>query len=137
MSAEPIAGTMESGQAGKPDLRRPRSIRLTRSHEFAAVRKDGRRAHGRFLVLAVAPIAESPSAESKLGVIASRRVGGAVVRNRLRRRCKELHRLSRPLLPPGLGIVLTIKKEASGASFEELQTEWLRLARKLSILPRS
>lgn len=137
MSAETIADTMESGQAGKPDLRRPRRIRLTRAHEFAAVRKHGRRAHGRFLVLAVAPIAECPSGESKLGVIASRRVGGAVVRNRLRRRCKELHRLSRPLLSPGLGIVLTIKKEASGASFEELQTEWLRLARKLSILPRS
>jgi ribonuclease P protein component len=89
------------------------------------------------MILSVLRAPVEPHAESKVGIIVSRKVGGAVVRNRLKRRCKELHRLSRSYIACGLWIVMILKREAATSSFADLQTEWLRLARKLSILTRS
>jgi len=72
---------------------------------------------------------------AKAGIITSKRVGGAVVRNKVRRRLRELIRASRPDFPPGAWIVAIAKPASATASFEELRGEWLLLARRLSILP--
>jgi len=72
---------------------------------------------------------------AKAGIIASRRVGGAVARNKVRRRLRELIRVSRPDFPVGTLIVAIAKPASAIASFEELRGEWLLLARRLSILP--
>jgi ribonuclease P protein component len=68
----------------------------------------------------------------RLGITATRKVGSAVVRNRLKRRAREIYRRwdRRSQLPP-LDIVLHLKPTASGASFRELETEILRLCRGL------
>lgn len=65
----------------------------------------------------------------------TRKVGSAVVRNRLKRRVREIYRRwdKRSQLPP-LDIVLHMKPSAGGASFAELQAEILRLCRGL--IPR-
>jgi ribonuclease P protein component len=59
-------------------------------------------------------------------------VGGAVVRNRLKRRAREIYRRwnGRRQLP-ALDIVLHFKTTAREASFEELETELQRLCRSL------
>jgi len=72
---------------------------------------------------------------AKAGIITSKRVGGAVVRNRVRRRLRELVRHTRAHFLPGCLIVVIAKPAAAAASFEELREEWLLLARRLSILP--
>ena len=66
-------------------------------------------------------------------VVASRRVGSAVIRNRVKRRLKEIFRKELPGLAPGLWIVVTAKPSAANASTEALYAEWLRLAKRLSI----
>ena len=88
---------------------------------------------GRLLKLAVfRPTGEG---EAKTGIITSKRVGGAVIRNKVRRRLREMIRLARADFPPGSLIVVIAKSAAAGAAFEELRAEWLLLARRLSILP--
>jgi ribonuclease P protein component len=88
---------------------------------------------GRLLRLAFfCPLAEGVA---KVGIITSKRVGGAVVRNRVRRRLRELVRHSHAHFPSGSLIVVIAKPAAAAASFEELRGEWLLLARRLSLVP--
>jgi ribonuclease P protein component len=88
---------------------------------------------GRFLRLAGLRLGTGDP--TKIGIITSKRVGGAVVRNKVRRRLRELIRFSRPEFPAGMLVVAIAKPACAAASFEELSGEWLLLARRLSILP--
>lgn len=110
----------------------PKSARLSRAAEFDRVKRDGISCHGRFMVLSV--LKNSPSTETKIGFITSRRVGGAVQRNRVRRKFREIVRMARPGLLPALWLVLVARKSAAEASFQSLQREWLQLADRASIL---
>jgi ribonuclease P protein component len=69
--------------------------------------------------------------------VTSKRVGGAVDRNKTRRRLREIIRAVRPQLTSGFDIVVVAKSSAASASFDDLKAEWLLLARRLSILPDS
>ncbi len=115
-----------------PSNRFPKSARLLRASEFDEVKRRGFSCHGRFMVLSV--LKNSPTAETKFGLITSRRVGGAVERNRIRRRFREIARIARPGLNPSLWLVIIARKSAAEATFESLQREWLQLAHKASIL---
>lgn len=72
---------------------------------------------------------------AKVGFITSRRIGGAVVRTRARRRLREIIRPFLEFLPAGLLLVVVGKSSAATAPFAELQGEWLLLARRVSIVP--
>ena len=80
-----------------------------------------------------------PSQDSNTqgAVVASRRVGSSVIRNRVKRRLKEIFRKELPGLAPGLWIVVTAKPSAANASTEALCAEWLRLGKRLSIFTAS
>jgi len=108
-------------------------VRLREGREFALVRENGRVSQGRLLRLAL--LCQENGAPAKAGIITSKRVGGAVVRNKVRRRLRELIRFSRPDFPDGALVVAVAKPASADASFEELRGEWLLLARRLSILP--
>ncbi len=75
--------------------------------------------------------------ETRVGIVTSRKVGPAVTRNLVRRRLREIHRLGRLDMKPGFWIVVDVRRAAAGASFAELQREWLRHGKKLSILRTS
>ncbi len=117
-------------------LRFPKAARLTRAREFHRVRDAGRSWNSRFFVLGVLPSPEpvAPDAPARIGFVTSRRVGGAVVRNQIRRRLREIVRASRPLLRPGFWIVLIARRPAAAADAGPLREEWLRLARRAGIL---
>jgi ribonuclease P protein component len=66
-------------------------------------------------------------------VVVSRRVGNAVIRNRIKRRLREIYRHELTRLKPGLWLVITAKPAASTASSEELRREWMRLGNRLAI----
>ena len=118
----------------KPErFRFPKSAHLRDAQDFARVRESGKAVQGRLLRLAFfCPLAEGLA---KVGIITSKRVGGAVVRNKVRRRLRELIRVSRQDFPAGALVVAIAKPASASASFEELRGEWLLLARRLSILP--
>lgn len=70
----------------------------------------------------------------RAGIITSRRLGGAVVRHRVRRRLREIVRRHQHRVRDGLWLVLIAKTDAAAADFGTLEAEWLRLAERASIL---
>ena len=137
--AESSDSSEETGQPAsrpaQPRLRFPKITRLTSAGEFRRVREKGRSWGGRFLVLGVLtgapPDGNHPA---RIGFVTSKRVGGAVVRNTVRRRLREAVRVVRPHLKVGCWVVLVARYTAAKASTAELAQEWLRLARRASIL---
>jgi ribonuclease P protein component len=72
-------------------------------------------------------------ATTRFGLVTSRRVGNAVVRNRLRRRLREMVRLSQPRILPGLWIVLIVRASAARASGDSLRSDYIALGTKAAI----
>src|SRR4051812_4998257 len=81
-----------------------KSRRLRRRSEYERVRRDGTTRHGKLLMLNVAPMENFDP--SLAGVVTARRLGGAVVRNRVRRRLPEIVGQHQPQLRPGFCFVL-------------------------------
>jgi ribonuclease P protein component len=84
-----------------------RSGRLSRSAEFERVYKHGRSSANRHLVLYCFP---NPATEApRIGLSVSRKVGGAVERNRLKRLLREAFAAVEPELQPGHDIVVVAR----------------------------
>lgn len=115
-------------------LRFPGTARLTRSSEFARVRAEGRAFHGKAMVVSVLPGAVEAKEGTRIGFITSRRVGGAVVRSRARRRLREVVRADRPHLQQGCWIVIIAKTPAATAPYADIQKEWRNLAKRAGVL---
>ena len=105
--------------------------RLRSQADFAAVRKEGRRQFGAAFVFSV-PRREAQACFDlpRFAVVASRRVGGAVVRNRLKRQMRAIFREHQQLFPAELDVVVTLRDGASRATFEELRAAFLSSARR-------
>lgn len=113
-------------------LRFPKSRRLTLDSEFQRVRTEGFSLRGEILTIGFLTNAEACAARA--GFITSRRVGSAVVRNRTRRRLREIFRKHQHELNPGVWIVTIASPRAARQPFPVLEDEWLRLVQRASIL---
>ena len=74
------------------------------------------------------------SATNRVGVTVSKKLGGAVVRNRVRRRLREVYRLNEALFSPGWDIVVVARSRCIRADFQKLNEAYLSLAEKAGIL---
>ena len=117
-------------------MRRPFSFskarRLTHASEYERVKRDGLVQRGKLLTVNAAVVEDSGLC--RVGFITSRRLGSAVIRNRVRRRLREIVRNHQHELRQDFWIVLIAKRDAANASHRALEDEWLRLARRASIL---
>jgi ribonuclease P protein component len=110
----------------------PKTRRLTHRSEYERVKRSGITQRGKLLMLN-AMLLEN-SAPWRAGFVTSGRLGGAVVRNRIRRRLREIVRRHQNELQEGVWFVIIARHEAATASYGALEDEWLRLARRASIL---
>ena len=110
----------------------PKERRLTRASEYERVKREGLVWRGKLLILNTARIANS--GVCRMGFITSRRLGSAVIRNRVRRRLREILRQRQHDLKRDFWIVLIARRDAANASYRALEDEWLRLVRRASIL---
>jgi ribonuclease P protein component len=124
------------GQQSMMSMRRSFSFskarRLTRASEYERVKRDGLVRHGKLLTLSATAVENSGLC--RVGFVTSRRVGSAIVRNRVRRRLREIVRQHQHDLRQDFWIVLIAKRGAANATYRALEDEWLRLARRASIL---
>jgi len=117
-----------------------RSDRLRDSRDFRRVMRRGRRrSDPNLLVVSTRKFEKSNGNKylrdsdrdvSRLGITASRKVGGAVVRNRFKRRVREWFRLRRAGLSEGLDLVVIGSRAGAALSLEELD---LRLSRLVGL----
>jgi ribonuclease P protein component len=89
----------------------PKRRRLSRSGEFDRVYRDGSSHATRYLVLYSFPRRDEDREEIRLGVSASRKVGGAVERNRVKRALREAFWAAADRLPQGHDFVLVARPE--------------------------
>ena len=71
---------------------------------------------------------------ARFGVITSRKVGGAVVRNRVRRRLRHIQRAHFGKILGNVWCVTVARFRASQATFAELEAEWCKLAKRAGVL---
>ena len=110
----------------------PKTRRLTHRSEYERVKRNGITQRGKLLMLNAMPMENS--GPWRAGFVTSGRLGGAVVRNRVRRRLREIVRRHQHELRQGVWFVIIARHEAATASYGALEDEWLRLARRASIL---
>jgi ribonuclease P protein component len=96
---------------------RPGRARLSRSGDFDRVFRQGRSHAGRELVLYVFPRGEEQP--PRLGLSVSRKVGGAVQRNRVKRLLREAFAAEGQKLPPGTDAVLVARPDARALAERE------------------
>ena len=107
---------------GQKTGRFTRTDRLRRLREFQAVASQGKRAASQSFV-ALAALRQSATDNSvgvRLGITVSRKVGGSVVRNRLKRRVREWFRSARGRLPQGLDLVVIARRPAAELDGQQL-----------------
>jgi ribonuclease P protein component len=104
-----------------------RLITIGRSGEIEFVSRRGRSLSTRHFVLVCLAVAAGPP---RVVIKASRKVGGAVVRNRIRRRIKEILRKLFPRLQKSCDCLVIVRTAAAQARFTELSTDLEYLLRK-------
>ena len=100
----------------------PPASRLRRRSEFTGVFDQGVKKHGRLMSVFVLTRAQG---NPRIGIAASKKLGGAVDRNLAKRRMREVFRLA--AAPGGIDIVVIPRRELLVAPFESVQREFASL----------
>ena len=105
------------------------SCALKLNHIFRRLYASSGHANG-YLVLYARP---NRSATNRVGITVSKKLGHAVVRNRVRRRLREVYRLNEDRFAPGWDIVVVARSRCIDADFQKLTHAYLSLAEKAGI----
>ena len=98
--------------------------RLQQPSAYQRVFQRGRKLVSPLFVLYILPTSEP---HSRLGLAVSKRVGSAVVRNRVKRRMRELFRRHKALLTPPCDVVVVARREAAEAPWNMYVQQYLTL----------
>ena len=107
----------------------PRACRLVRRVEYDAVYRDGRRKSGREFAVFLRP---NGLDVSRFGWSIKKALGGAVRRNRIRRRIREIVRLHRQEIAPGWDIVIHPRSSVAATKFLAATDDLLKLLPRAS-----
>ena len=106
------------------------SCSLKLNHIFRRLYSTAGQANG-YLVLYARP---NRLQKNRIGITAGKKLGKAVVRNRVRRRLREIYRLNEEKFQPGWDIVVVARSRCVDADFVKLSNAYLSLAEKAGIL---
>lgn len=118
-----VSAVERAGDASDRKARRryPRSMRLLRHADFERVYQDGRRHFSAHMT--VFYLRRHNGDNTRVGYTVSRALGGAVDRNRMKRRLREAVRLTRPGVAIPVDVVINPKKSLLKADFQDLIEE--------------
>jgi len=116
----------------EPRARFGRAHRLVRGWQYQRAFREGQSRRGQCVVAYAHAVAGEPS---RLGIIASRKVGNAVARNRAKRRLREIARALWPgVRPDGQQVVLIALPSVPTVDFEQLTLDVAQLLQQLGVL---
>ena len=105
-----------------------RALKL--NHVFQRLYSKGQSTANRYLVLYCR---RNGSAENRVGITVSKKLGCAVVRNRARRRLRECYRLNEHLLRPGFDVVIVARSRCIDVPFSKLQSAFCGAAEAVGL----
>ncbi len=105
--------------------------RLKKRYQFNYVYKSGEHFSAEHIVLYVV---SSKTKDIKVGLAVTKKVGHAVVRNKIRRRLREIIKQSIPNLKQNYNIIVVAKECVTKASFDELSHEYNKLIKKADLI---
>lgn len=108
-----------------------RAVTLKKNHEFRRLYQRGASAVGSGMVVYCR---KNKLGGNRLGITVSVKLGHAVVRNRARRRLREVYRLNGDKLRQGWDIILVGRSRTADAPWKELNATFLRLCKRLDLL---
>ncbi len=120
--AEGRGASASRSETGSGSRKFPRSLRLTRRRQFATVYENGRRAGSSSFTLFALP---NDVGHCRLGITATRKVGCAAERNRIKRVLRDIFRRRRGELAPGLDLVVNAKRGADEVPAARMESEFL------------
>lgn len=111
-----------------------RQYRLAKREDFNKVYRHGKSAANmQFVVYAL----HNPDTEHfRVGVSASKKLGGAVTRNRLRRVVKEIVRHHAAEIAPHHDLIIILRKPAVGMDYQAMEKSLLHALRRASLLAK-
>ena len=127
----PDAGRHLSMSAPSRSLRFPRERRIIRGRDFSRARTAGRRLAVGCLVL---NWVDASDVQIRLGVITSRKIGGAVVRSRARRLLREAFRLNQHRIAGPVDLVLVARQSIVEKDFAAVEGDFLTALRRAGLL---
>lgn len=104
---------------------------IKKNYEFRRLYSKGKSAVTRSLVIYSRSI---PNRESHVGYTVSNKIGKAVVRNRIRRRLREIVRLNETLLKEHVEMVIVARTRAATANYAQLEKDFLKACGELGLL---
>jgi ribonuclease P protein component len=107
---------------------------LKKNHEFKRLYNKGKSAASQYVVVYCR---QNGRAENRIGFTVSTKIGGAVQRNRIRRRLKEIYRINEEKLSKGYDIVIVSRIKSRYAAYRELESSVLSLFGKLNLLRKN
>ena len=105
-------------------------VTLKKNSDFRRLYAKGKSAVTPCLVLYARP---NRRAENRVGYTVSTKLGHAVVRNRVRRRLREIYRLNSPRLRQGFDLVVVARGRAVGAPYRALEAAFLHACETLGV----
>ena len=109
------------------------TVPLKENHLFRRAYSKGRSAADSRLALYVR---RNGQKANRLGLTVSTKVGCAVVRNRVRRRLREIYRRHEDALALGCDVVIVARVRAASSDYHQLEKSFLKLADKLGLLKK-
>ena len=120
---KPPSAAHRPAPEAKVKLPFPKSAKLLKHSDFQHVYKTGKR-HFSGLLTAFYIVRDKPEVTGpRIGITVSRALGGAVVRNRIKRRMREAIRLHLPELTATVDVVFNPKKSVFDAEFASIDQE--------------
>jgi ribonuclease P protein component len=104
---------------------------LKKNYEFKRLYNKGKNSASQYVAVYCRP---NGGSSSRLGITVSGKIGGAVIRNRIRRRLKEIYRTNEHRLKPGFDIVIAARRKCISASYHEIEASVFAVFRKLNLL---
>ncbi len=104
-----------------------RDLRISRGKEYSFIYKNSRRLQGKYMIVFAR---ETKLPNNRFGIVTSKKIGNAVIRNRAKRQLREVIRKNLSNLRPGYDVVIVARFNIKEAKSDRIEMDFLRLMKK-------
>jgi len=109
----------------------PKEYRIKEGKEYAYLYRTGKKANGRYIFIY---FINNDFLFNRFGIVTSKRVGNAVIRNKVKRRLRAIIQANPFFLEKQINMIIVAKKNSNQANYKELEKDFLEVMKKAKIL---